>query len=144
MLSSDEWKTTWYVRDASGNVMATYAQLGSEMSWEEAHIYGSSRLGMYRPQLVLTEQNCLGELTPHDLYNIDPNDPSFDQMITDMLTKANLSNVSSAVFQDFRNAIVQAHDNIMNQSNFDIWMDGLISYMCAFKDYNLHVTNDFN
>jgi RHS repeat-associated protein len=56
------WLTTWYVRDASGNVMSTYEEETEENSeaecpagtynytttiaWTEAHIYGSSRVGM--------------------------------------------------------------------------------------------------
>jgi RHS repeat-associated protein len=56
------WRTTWYVRDASGNVMSTYEEETEENSeaecpagtydytttiaWAEAHIYGSSRVGM--------------------------------------------------------------------------------------------------
>ncbi|WP_276500077.1 RHS repeat domain-containing protein [Terrimonas pollutisoli] len=45
-------KTTVYVRDASGNVMAIYEKGNSEinngnLSQTEAHLYGSSRLGIY-------------------------------------------------------------------------------------------------
>lgn len=49
--------STYYVRDPQGNVMATYlikvdivAQT-SEMKWQEQDLYGSSRLGMYKPNL---------------------------------------------------------------------------------------------
>jgi len=43
--------TTWYVRDASGNVMATYVQGDNSknsgaLTQTEAHVYGSSRLGI--------------------------------------------------------------------------------------------------
>jgi RHS repeat-associated protein len=45
---------TWYVRDAQGNVMATYSSHGSAedlnalpLVLSERHLYGSSRLGMY-------------------------------------------------------------------------------------------------
>ena len=44
-------ETTWYVRDAQGNVMATYSsgntQLNSgQLTQTEAHLYGGSRLGI--------------------------------------------------------------------------------------------------
>lgn len=45
---------TWYVRDASGNVMATYSSTASGYSYpynlavSERHLYGSSRLGISR------------------------------------------------------------------------------------------------
>jgi hypothetical protein len=38
----------WYVRDASGNVMAVYKYTDS-LYLNEQHLYGSSRLGIYAP-----------------------------------------------------------------------------------------------
>jgi RHS repeat-associated protein len=41
-------KTTWYVRDASGNVMGVYEKEGTaSLALRELHLYGSSRLGIY-------------------------------------------------------------------------------------------------
>lgn len=44
-------KTTWYVRDATGSVMAVYEQRsdlnGNHLTQTEVHLYGSSRLGIY-------------------------------------------------------------------------------------------------
>ncbi|HET7115702.1 MAG TPA: hypothetical protein VFI29_04395, partial [Hanamia sp.] len=40
--------TTWYMRDASGNVMAVYTVTGSDSLYQtEQHLYGSSRLGIF-------------------------------------------------------------------------------------------------
>jgi RHS repeat-associated protein len=40
---------TFYVRDAQGNVLAVYKRKASEaITWQEQHLYGSSRLGMWR------------------------------------------------------------------------------------------------
>ena len=50
---------TYYVRDATGNVMATYnykspASGGaSELRFGEANIYGSSRIGIYKPDSLI-------------------------------------------------------------------------------------------
>src|SRR5690606_6685497 len=46
-------KHTWYVRDASGNVMAVYEDEnssinGGALSQIEVHLYGSARLGMWQ------------------------------------------------------------------------------------------------
>jgi RHS repeat-associated protein len=39
---------TWYVRDAQGNVLAVYSQKDADaIKWDEQHLYGSSRLGMW-------------------------------------------------------------------------------------------------
>ncbi len=55
--------TEFYVRDASGNVMAnyTYTVAESALTWTESPIYGSSRIGVYRPNKTIT-----------DNINIDP------------------------------------------------------------------------
>ena len=55
--------TTWYVRDAQGNVMSVYTQgngaiHGDSLTQTEADIYGSSRLG-----LLNLSVNCAGSLT---------------------------------------------------------------------------------
>jgi RHS repeat-associated protein len=49
--------STWYVRDATGNVMgvydATVPTSGANpigYTWQEQHLYGSSRLGMFTPR----------------------------------------------------------------------------------------------
>lgn len=48
--------TTWYIRDASGNVMSVYlkgdnALNGGALTQSEVHVYGSSRVGIYKPNL---------------------------------------------------------------------------------------------
>lgn len=44
--------TTWYVRDASGNVMSIYtAANNGHLTLSEVPLYGSSRLGEYKPNL---------------------------------------------------------------------------------------------
>jgi RHS repeat-associated protein len=42
-------KTTWYVHDASGNVLAVYEQQGATTTLAEVPLYGAGRLGMYKP-----------------------------------------------------------------------------------------------
>jgi RHS repeat-associated protein len=56
--SADVWKkSTYYVRDAQGNVMSTYMHqpVGMSMSYklQEQHLYGSSRLGLNTPDLEM-------------------------------------------------------------------------------------------
>ncbi|SFD83906.1 RHS repeat-associated core domain-containing protein [Chitinophaga sp. CF118] len=45
---------TWYVRDAQGNTLAIYGNKdgGSDLYWKEQHLYGSSRLGIWEPDLL--------------------------------------------------------------------------------------------
>ncbi len=45
--------TQYYVRDAQGNTMAIYEMKNNAMHWAEQHLYGSSRLGIYQPNLKL-------------------------------------------------------------------------------------------
>jgi RHS repeat-associated protein len=59
-------KTTWYVRDASGNVMAVYEQRSDlnsgHLTQSEVHLYGSSRLGIWNRNQDLVNPP-LGEIT---------------------------------------------------------------------------------
>jgi RHS repeat-associated protein len=45
-----------YIRDATGNTLAVYHydRKTSQLRWSEQHLYGSSRLGMYLPEKLLT------------------------------------------------------------------------------------------
>jgi hypothetical protein len=58
---------TYYVRDAQGNVLALYEQPhGGSIAKTEQHLYGSSRLGMYRPvQTGITVARREYELSNH-------------------------------------------------------------------------------
>ncbi|MBT2563802.1 AHH domain-containing protein [Pedobacter sp. ISL-68] len=44
---------TYYVRDAQGNNLAVYDNEGGTINWQEQTLYGSSRLGMWRPSINL-------------------------------------------------------------------------------------------
>jgi hypothetical protein len=46
-------RTTWYIRDASGNIMSIYTEARESLTWESAPIYGSSRVGSYEPGIEL-------------------------------------------------------------------------------------------
>src|ERR1700744_1026171 len=62
--------TTWYVRDAQGNVMSVYTRgnsaiNSSALSQTEAHLYGSSRLG-----LLNLSVNCASSLSQPNLRSL--------------------------------------------------------------------------
>ncbi|WP_207428887.1 GH-E family nuclease [Pedobacter sp. SYSU D00535] len=46
-------QTSYYVRDAQGNNLGLYEKSGSQLFWREQVLYGSSRVGMFRPDLDL-------------------------------------------------------------------------------------------
>ncbi len=62
--TQDAWTYTYYMRDASGNVLATYerklpksgATYTDEMKLKEQHLYGSSRVGIRSTDLQLTSK----------------------------------------------------------------------------------------
>jgi RHS repeat-associated protein len=61
--------TTYYVRDAQGNVMAVYNEQKYEdgkidLSLTEQHLYGSSRLGMRQVNELLVEKDEIKEFEP--------------------------------------------------------------------------------
>ena len=45
---------TYYVRDAQGNTMSTYEKKDSNLFWQEQDLYGSSRLGLWHPGIVIS------------------------------------------------------------------------------------------
>ncbi|OCX50795.1 hypothetical protein BEL04_18875 [Mucilaginibacter sp. PPCGB 2223] len=49
--------TTYYVRDGQGNTLALYDNAHSAINWKEQHIYGSSRLGMWEPDMNMATGN---------------------------------------------------------------------------------------
>jgi len=47
---------SYYIRDAQGNALAVYTKKGSDaLRWDEQHLYGSSRLGMWRYDTIVPE-----------------------------------------------------------------------------------------
>lgn len=44
-------RSTYYIRDAQGNCLATYDRNGNIITWKEQHLYGSSRLGLWQPNV---------------------------------------------------------------------------------------------
>lgn len=66
LTSANVWEnTTYYTRDAQGNVMSTYKQevIDSTMSFKlnEQHLYGSSRIGMVNPEREMIGADTLNE-----------------------------------------------------------------------------------
>ncbi|WP_217603527.1 RHS repeat-associated core domain-containing protein [Chitinophaga sp. GbtcB8] len=60
--------TTWYVRDATGNVMSVYVDgdnnvNGGILSQTEVHLYGSSRLGLSRRIIDMQDQASPGDIS---------------------------------------------------------------------------------
>ncbi len=58
-LTSTGWKYTFYVRDASGNIMTTYTKTGSEiennvLKLDEVMLYGSSHIGTREVNALLS------------------------------------------------------------------------------------------
>ena len=54
--------STFYIRDAQGNVLAVYEKNGTTITWKEQHLYGSSRLGTVEPGVAWTTTPVA---TPH-------------------------------------------------------------------------------
>jgi len=68
-VDNDPAVETYYVRDAQGNVLGVYKSDGSQYGWEEQHLYGSSRLGIVKPEQRITT----GQPLVNDTYNEDLN-----------------------------------------------------------------------
>lgn len=64
--------TTFYIRDAQGNTLALYDNKSSNVNWREQHLYGSSRIGMWTPNINLSTGNSLTvwDTTGHKQYEL--------------------------------------------------------------------------
>jgi RHS repeat-associated protein len=77
--------TTWYIRGAQGNVLAVYNNAHSNLNWKEQHLYGSSRLGIWTPNVNLgTGSEILTwDTTGHKQYELDNHLGNVLETITD-------------------------------------------------------------
>ncbi|MCF6406417.1 hypothetical protein L3C95_26210 [Chitinophaga filiformis] len=57
--NSTQLQKTWYVRDAQGNMLAAYGNKNNDAQiyWKEQALYGSSRLGLWMPDMNLASPN---------------------------------------------------------------------------------------
>jgi RHS repeat-associated protein len=51
--SGGQGATSYYVRDAQGNNLGLYERNASKILWKEQGLYGSSRLGLFRPEVEI-------------------------------------------------------------------------------------------
>lgn len=74
LLAQAYWQYTFYVRDASGNIMATYSLQNkgtiNNLTLIEHSIYGSSRLGLKKPNMLIASNGVNSPNTPSNLRTI--------------------------------------------------------------------------
>ncbi|MEZ4945570.1 MAG: RHS repeat-associated core domain-containing protein [Cyclobacteriaceae bacterium] len=87
---------TWYIRDASGNVVSTYEEdiATATITPIEIPVYGNGRLGMYKPQFGLT----FYELTDH-LGNVRA--VIGDKLTVEYLATIETERIAAGAEQDF-------------------------------------------
>jgi RHS repeat-associated protein len=54
VTSGSSTKYTFYVRDPRGKVLGVYTDESNTLKWAEQHLYGSSRLGLWHPNINVT------------------------------------------------------------------------------------------
>jgi hypothetical protein len=68
--SLHRWTDTYYTHDATGNIMATYQWINRDtFNLDELVMYGSSRLGTYGVNLVLSD-TALRDSTYYPLFQV--------------------------------------------------------------------------
>ena len=55
---------TYYIRDASGNMMSTYIVKNAEFTWQSSAIYGSSRIGVVETDMLLVDNSGTPVVNP--------------------------------------------------------------------------------
>jgi RHS repeat-associated protein len=91
---------TWYVRDASGNTMAVYDNKGGTTNWREQDLYGSSRLGIWTPNVNLANNNAstVWDTIGHKQYELTNNLGNVLAAITDKRDPVSGSNNNIAYY----------------------------------------------
>ncbi len=64
---SDTTVNTYYIRDAQGNVLGVYrsTSFNQSVQWKEQHLYGSSRLGMWRADTTVPSAPPVAQTNGH-------------------------------------------------------------------------------
>ena len=137
-------KTTYYVRDAQGNVLSVYSKEKTnnvdKFYWDEANIYGSSRLGTENIALDLTlpENNAVSVLRTGA--NMDASEESngnenvvMNTMTTPPINGVTLSNTSALTW-----------GNTHSKLNFFDGLPGLSKTQQIEVTTNLKFTSDAN
>ncbi len=112
--------TTHYVRDAQGNVMATYEETGPTNGnyyyvLKEQHIYGSSRLGMATPNLqispvpVVSNGNYYNRILGVKSFELNSHIGNVQTVISDKKIAVTLTSAPTLV-QYFTPEIITAND----------------------------------
>jgi YD repeat-containing protein len=101
--ASGPTRKTYYVRDATGNVMSVYEEGGlvndGNLTQAEVHLYGSSRLGIFKPDVDMTS------LVATDVYGYDRGKKFFE-------LSNHLGNVLVTV-TDRKNGVAQSVDTTL-------------------------------
>ncbi|HVX01037.1 MAG TPA: RHS repeat-associated core domain-containing protein, partial [Candidatus Babeliaceae bacterium] len=98
--------TTYYTRDGQGNIISIYDNKSGNSNWREQHLYGSNRLGMWKPDVNLATDSAhikwgTKGLKEYDLTNQlgNVNTTISDKRITDAVHGDYKADVKTA--QDF-------------------------------------------
>jgi RHS repeat-associated protein len=132
--------TTFYVRDAQGNVLAIYNKKNSEaLRWDEQHLYGSSRLGIWNWDTIVPS-------TPP----IATNNPIYDSLLLGSRTyelanhlgnvlatisDKKIGNDSSSIVNYYLAEVLSQHDyypfgTLMPERKYDVG----VGYRYGFND----------
>jgi hypothetical protein len=135
---------TYYIPDASGNVMATYMVDQTTATWQEAHIYGSSRLGVFKPNILLKDPNCGVSFNTTLMHTFGPSDPSFIGEVQNELAASGLADVNSQLTPILRQQLDHAYNMAPTYLEFEAYVNGLADYLCAFNCHTIENDNTFN
>jgi len=101
--------TTYYIRDAQGNTLALYDNAGSNVNWREQDLYGSSRLGLWTPNVNLATNNATAvwDTTGDKEYELDNHLGN----VLETITEKRLQHSTDGINIDYYNAdIATAQD----------------------------------
>ncbi|MBW8682702.1 RHS repeat-associated core domain-containing protein [Chitinophaga rhizophila] len=108
--SRDTIHRTWYVRDAQGNTLAVYGNKDgqSDIFWKEQQLYGSSRLGIWKPEMDVTQDSSYVRWTRWGLKEYELTNHLGNVLAT--ISDKPLDSVSGGVWSHYEPEVLTAQD----------------------------------
>ncbi|WPQ60685.1 polymorphic toxin-type HINT domain-containing protein [Chitinophaga sancti] len=135
---------TWYVRDAIGNVLAVYGNKDGDgnIYWKEQHLYGSNRLGVWEPDMLVSSGNesSIWDLSGNKHFELANHLGNVLATITDNLSVDNKAIVNSA--QDYYPFGMMQPDRHYDDNSYRYGFNGKENDIeFGLQDYGMRIYN---
>ena len=138
--NSDPDKTTYYVRDASGNIMATYTIIEDTLRLDEQLIYGNKREAVLKRGIKMIDPECSITFDVEGMYSQTDLESEVENALTEIGVYPTFVNVRDQLLTTLT-MVINEQEEI---SDFYVYMDDLRDFLCLFSCYPNLTDDDFD